>query len=88
MPKHEELTLEHKEYLGDGLYAGFDGYYLYLNTPRGDGEHWVALEPAVFHALLDYAARMVAYAGRDFADETEAVKRLRATTKRWRDERP
>ena len=43
-----------KRYLGDGLYVNFDGYHFVLSTKREDGEHWVGLEPTVFHALLDY----------------------------------
>jgi hypothetical protein len=77
MPKHEELTLEHGELLGDGLYAGFDGYYIYLHTRRSDGEHWVALEPAVFHHLLDYAARMKEHGGAEFLEETQTLERQR-----------
>lgn len=41
-------------YLGDGLYAAFDGSVLILHAPRSDGEHWVALEPAILSALLEY----------------------------------
>lgn len=43
-----------KRYLGDGLFVTFDGYHFILSTPREDGEHWVGLEPPVFHALLEY----------------------------------
>lgn len=57
MPKREELRLEHKEYMGDGLYAGFDGHYLYLTAEREDGIHWVALEPDVYCAFLEYSRR-------------------------------
>jgi hypothetical protein len=31
-------------YLGDGLYAKFDGEYVYLRAPREHGDHWVALD--------------------------------------------
>lgn len=43
-----------KTYLGDGLYATFDGDHFILSTPRENGEHWVGLEPPVFEALLRY----------------------------------
>lgn len=43
-----------KTYLGDGLYVQFDGYHFMLSTPREDGEHYVALDPYVFDALLAY----------------------------------
>lgn len=42
-------------YLGDGLYAEFDGYHIILWAKREEGEHWVGLEPRVFHGLLEYA---------------------------------
>ena len=41
-------------YLGDGLYASFDGYQFVLRAPRADGEHWVALEPDVLKAFLAF----------------------------------
>jgi hypothetical protein len=41
-------------YLGDGLYASFDGYQITLRAPRLGGDHWVALEPEVFMALLAF----------------------------------
>jgi hypothetical protein len=43
-------------YLGDGLYASFDGYQIVLRAPRDGGDHWVALEPEVFAALVKFAA--------------------------------
>lgn len=46
---------EKDTYLGDGLYASFDGYHIVLRTLRGDTEHWVALEPFVLEALIRYA---------------------------------
>lgn len=42
-------------YLGDGLYASFDGVSIRLRAPRGDGDHEVFLEPDVFNELLRYA---------------------------------
>lgn len=50
--------LHRKEYLGDGLYASFDGYHIILTAPRDDGEHFVALEPPVMAALDDYRERL------------------------------
>lgn len=41
-------------YLGDGLYASFDGCAIWLRAPRETGDHVVALEPAVFDALIRY----------------------------------
>ena len=45
-------------YLGDGLYADFDGWILTLKTERDNAIHWVALEPEVFEALIQYAIKI------------------------------
>jgi sialic acid synthase SpsE len=45
---------EREVYLGDGLYASFDGYHFILRAPREGGDHYVALEPAVFAVLLKF----------------------------------
>ena len=42
-------------YLGDGLYASFDGWQINLRAPREDGDHEVSIEPAVWDALLEWA---------------------------------
>jgi hypothetical protein len=34
----------HETYLGDGLYASFDGYQIRLRAPREGGDHVVFLE--------------------------------------------
>ena len=42
-------------YLGDGVYASFDGYQIWLSTVREDGiTHRIALEPEVYDALHQY----------------------------------
>jgi hypothetical protein len=43
-----------ERYLGDGLYASFDGFMFVLRAPRSDGDHWVGLEPEIFRAFLAY----------------------------------
>jgi len=50
-------TREHvaKQYLGDGVYASFDGYQMWVHTPRDMSWHSIALEPAVFRDLLTFA---------------------------------
>lgn len=45
-------------YLGDGLYASFDGYQITLRAPRAEGDHFVALEPAVLRAFERYVAEL------------------------------
>jgi hypothetical protein len=41
-------------HLGDGLYASFDGWQVWLRAPRLDGDHMVAIEPKVWLALTRY----------------------------------
>lgn len=41
-------------YLGDGLYASFDGWQFRLRAPREDGDHIVYLEPAVMRAFDEF----------------------------------
>lgn len=38
-------------YLGDGLYASFDGWGVRLRAPREGGDHYVVLDPEVWSAL-------------------------------------
>lgn len=49
--------LKDETYLGDAVYASFDGFNIWLRT--GDGENQrIALEPSVFAALVDYAINL------------------------------
>ncbi len=41
-------------YLGDGLYASFDGFMVTLRAPRRGGDHWVGLEPDVMRSLIQF----------------------------------
>ena len=43
-------------YLGDGLYASFDGYIVKLRAPRLVGDHWVGLDPDVLAAFEEFVA--------------------------------
>lgn len=46
-------------YLGDGLYAHCDAYgTITLRAPRGDGEHYVVLEPAVLDAFEQWLRQL------------------------------
>ena len=47
-----------KEYLGDGVYATFDGYQIWLDTLEGDK---IALEFAVWLEVMRYGSRMFHY---------------------------
>ena len=54
------MSEEHtKTYLGDGVYAWFDGFHIWLSTtPGGYSNDTIALEPAVWAALVKYAASL------------------------------
>ena len=41
-------------YLGDGLYASFDGFQIILRAPREGGDHFVMLDPFVYRALQEF----------------------------------
>jgi hypothetical protein len=41
-------------YLGDGVYASFDGYQIWLSTERDGRSHKIAIEPEVLHAINAY----------------------------------
>lgn len=47
----------HMEYLGDGVYASYDGYQIWLAANHHDNRV-IAIEPAVYHRLVDYAERL------------------------------
>ena len=40
------MSSTHETYLGDGLYASFDGWQIKLRAPRDGGDHEVFLEDA------------------------------------------
>jgi hypothetical protein len=49
------------EYLGDGVYATFDGYHVWLTTgshERADASNAIALDPGVFNSLVRYRNRV------------------------------
>jgi hypothetical protein len=48
----------HEVYVGDGLYASFDGFMITLRAPREGGDHWIGLEPDVWRSLVSYRARL------------------------------
>lgn len=43
-----------EQYLGDGLYASFDGYQIRLRAPREDGDHVVFLDSETCTAFLEW----------------------------------
>lgn len=54
MSGHEDNA----EYLGDGVYASFDGYHVSLDTRAQNPVNYIALGPSVLAALARYVARL------------------------------
>lgn len=54
-----ESDLTRKEYIGDGVYAGFDGYHIVIWADRGHDRHWIGLESEVFSELIKYRGRLI-----------------------------
>lgn len=52
--------MERERYLGDAVYASFDGYQIWLYTGDGNNQR-IALEPAVFGALLKYHKDLIEF---------------------------
>lgn len=51
------MAINKEEYLGDAVYASFDGYQVRLRT--GDGNNQIIyLEPAVLAELYEYYKRV------------------------------
>jgi hypothetical protein len=48
-----------KQYLGDGVYATFDGYHIWLTTENGiSTTNEIALGPQALRLLREYVARI------------------------------
>lgn len=56
-------------YLGDGVYASFDGYHIQLDLRGQDNTTRIALEPGVLARLNEYASEINNRASCDDADE-------------------
>lgn len=52
---------ENETYLGDAVYASFDGYQIWLRTGDGNNQR-IALEPATLQALMRYVESLKARA--------------------------
>ncbi len=47
--------MENVTYLGDGVYAMFDGYHVWIWTSNGrEASERIALEPRVIDSLVDF----------------------------------
>jgi hypothetical protein len=51
------ITDKTTTYIGDSVYARFDGWQIVLSTERSGGIHWIALEPEVLKELIEFAER-------------------------------
>lgn len=49
--------IDYDRYLGDGVYASFDGYQIWL-AANDPGNKVIALEPEVYQALVAYAEKL------------------------------
>lgn len=50
-----------KDYMGDSVYASFDGYHIILTTENGlptDPSNRIAIEPQVLESINCYARRI------------------------------
>jgi len=50
-----------KTYLGDSVYAQYDGYHVVLTTENGGGmgpSNTICLDPEVLHALAVFTAKL------------------------------
>ena len=47
------------DHLGDGVYASFDGYHIWLDTRAQPDVNRIALEPEVYEALILYHTNLV-----------------------------
>lgn len=59
------MTSNNETYLGDGLYASFDGFTIWLRAPRSGGDHVVALEPQVYQAFVQFVDDLKQTAGKE-----------------------
>jgi hypothetical protein len=45
-------------YLGDGVYASYDGYQIWLHLGAHDAPPLIALDPGTYRSLAEYAGRV------------------------------
>jgi hypothetical protein len=60
------------EYIGDGVYASFDGWHVFLDLRKQDASR-IGLEPHVLDALVEYRKRALDYQNA----QLEAIENLR-----------
>ena len=62
--------LKLQRYLGDGVYAGFDGYQIWVWAEREGREHTVAFEAETLASLARYTADL-----KHMAHDAESLNR-------------
>lgn len=55
-----EMKKENEVYLGDGLYASYDGWQFCLRAPREDGDHVVYLDGSVLREFENFRKQIEA----------------------------
>ena len=65
-----ESELKLKRYLGDGVYAGFDGYQIWVWAARDGREHAIAFEAETLASLAKYTADL-----KHMAHDAESLNR-------------
>ncbi len=50
--------MDKETYLGDGLYAKYDGFQVWLRAPRGSIDHYVALDPYTLDSFFRFLERV------------------------------
>ena len=61
------------KYLGDAVYASFDGYNILLHIGSHEEPACVALEPPVLEALSEYAAAIRSAIRQEIRDEQDRL---------------
>jgi hypothetical protein len=57
--ERQEAMSQYKDYLGDSVYADYDGFAIILTTENGaEPSNTIVLEPEVLQALNRYAERI------------------------------
>ncbi len=52
------MPTDGETYLGDGLYASFDGFQVCLRAPRSDGDHVVYLEAFTLKNFIEFLQKV------------------------------
>ena len=62
------MKYEGETYIGDGVYASFDGWHIKLRTLRDQGNHVIFLDPEVIRNLSAYTMEIAQKVKKDVPD--------------------